>query len=307
MRRSLHVMTGILLCALAQSSSPALAGTFHVAPTGSDTAAGTETAPWRTPQRAATAVHAGDTVVIHAGTYAGFTVTARGTAAAPIAFVAERDARVDGTLGAGRDGILVDGGAWIRIEGLHVSGATRAGIAALDCDHVTVRGSRIDASGKWGVFTAFCDDILVEDNEISRSAAQHGVYASNSADRPVIRRNKIWGNGMRGVHMNGDISMGGDGAITGAVVENNVITGNGALGGSGIPGDAVTDAVIRNNVLDDNHASGVSLYRIDGGAASVRNQVINNTIRMASDARWAINLQDGATGNVLRNITRVER
>jgi len=59
--------------------------------------------------------------------------------------------------------------------------------------------------------------------------------------------------------------------------------------------------VIRNNVLDGNHASGISLYRIDGGAPSTGNQVINNTIRMAGDARWAVNIQDGSTGNVLRN------
>lgn len=296
-----NLLCGTAALTLTITSGVAAADTFHVAPTGADTAAGTDTAPWRTIQRAADAVTAGDTVVIHAGTYAGFRVGARGTEDAPITFAGDDDARIVGSATADRDVVHVEGGAWIRIEGLHVSGATRAGISALDCEHITVRGNRVDANGRWGVFSSFCDDLLVEDNEISRSGTEHGVYASNSADRPVIRRNTIWGNGMCGVHMNGDINVGGDGVISGAIVEDNVIRDNGRRGGSAINGDGITGALIRNNVLDGNHASGISLYRIDGGAPSTGNRVVNNTVRMASDARWAVNIQDGSTGNVLRN------
>jgi len=282
------------------ASAGASATTWHVATTGNDSNGGTETAPFKTTQRAANAVAAGDTVLVHAGTYAGFVVTTSGTPSAPITFRGD-GAVIDGAVTANRDAILVDGASWIAFESLSVSGATRAGIAAEDCHHVTVRGSHIDRNGRWGVFSSFCDDLLVEDNEVSRSGTEHGIYASNSADRPVVRRNLIWGNGMCGVHMNGDINYGGDGVISGAVIEANVIRDNGALGGSGINGDGIRDAVIRNNVLDNNHASGVSLYRIDGGAGSTGNLVVNNTIRMASDARWAINIQDGSSGNTLRN------
>src|SRR5262249_41188317 len=63
----------------------------------------------------------------------------------------------------------------------------------------------------------------------------------------------------------------------------------------------VVDATIRNNVLDANHASGISLYQIDGGAPSTGNAVINNTIRMAHDARSAINIQNDSIGNTVRN------
>ena len=68
--------------------------------------------------------------------------------------------------------------------------------------------------------------------------------------------------------MNGDLSQGGDGVISGAVVEGNVIYDNGRAGGSGINGDGVQSSRIANNLLYDNHASGISLYRIDGGAAA---------------------------------------
>lgn len=279
----------------------ATAATWHVATTGNDAAAGTDTAPWRTIQRAADAVAPGDTVIIHAGTYTGFLVRARGTQAQPIAFVADGDVRIDGAATADRDAVHIEGASYVRVEGLTVTGAARAGISALDCDHITVRGNRVDANARWGIFSAFCDDLLVENNEASRSGTEHGIYASNSADRPVIRGNIVWGNGMCGVHMNGDINFGGDGVISGAIVENNLIYDNGTRGGSAINGDGVTGAVIRNNVLDNNHASGISLYMIDGGAPSSGNQIINNTVRMASDARWAVNIQDGSAGNVLRN------
>jgi uncharacterized protein (TIGR03382 family) len=293
----------IYACALATLAiaAPAAAATWHVAPTGDDAASGTASSPFRTIQRAADQVAAGDTVVIHAGTYAGFRVTARGTETAPIRFVGEGAARVVGSAPGDRDAVILAGAAWVTVEGLAVTGATRAGIAALDCHHITVRRNRVDANGRWGVFSSFCDDFVVEDNELSRSVSEHGVYASNSADRPVIRRNLIWGNGMCGVHLNGDIHFGGDGVISGAIVEANVIVDNGARGGSGINGDGVTGAVIRNNVLDRNHASGISLYRIDGGAPSTGNLIANNTVRMASDARGAINIQDRSTGNTIVN------
>jgi hypothetical protein len=266
--------------------------TYHVAPSG---------AQFTTIQQAADVATSGDTVIIHAGTYAGFLVTASGTESAPIVFRGDGTVQIDGSITGNRDAVRANGNAYVVFENLTVTGATRAGISAENCHHITVRTSRIDQNGRWGVFSSFCDDLLVEDNEVSRSGSEHGVYASNSADRPVIRRNTIWGNGMCGVHMNGDINYGGDGVISGAVVEGNIIRDNGALGGSGINGDGITNALIRNNVLDGNHASGISLYRIDGGAGSSSNKVINNTIVMASDARWAINIQDGSTGNTLRN------
>ena len=295
-------MRTLLLCALvAGAPSLASAATHHVAATGDDAAAGTAAAPWRTIQRAADLVVPGDTVIIHAGTYLGFRVGARGTEAAPIAFVGDGDVHIDGAATPARDAVHVEGAAWIRIEGLRVTGATRAGISALDCDHITVRNNRVDANGRWGIFSAFCDDLVVEDNEASRSGTEHGIYASNSADRPVIRRNLIWGNGMCGIHLNGDVNFGGDGVISDAIIEANVIRDNGIRGGSAINGDGVTGALIRNNVLDGNHASGISLYRIDGGAPSTGNRIVNNTVRMASDARWAINIQDGSAGNTLVN------
>jgi hypothetical protein len=290
-----------LIVIIVGSSAFAHAETWHVSTTGDDASAGTEAAPWRTIQHAANEAAAGDTVLVHDGTYVGFVVETRASEAAPLTFKADGEVLIDGAATVERDAILIQGGSHIVIEGFTVTGAARAGIAALDCDHITVRRNRTDQNGRWGVFTGFCDDLLIESNETSRSGTEHGIYASNSADRPVIRNNVSWGNARCGIHLNGDVNFGGDGVISDAVVEGNVIYDNGRDGGSGINGDGLVDAVIRNNVIDGNHASGISLYMIDGGEPSTGNLVINNTIRMASDGRWAINIQDGSTGNTLRN------
>ncbi len=295
-----HFAVGLFACAALPAS--ARASTYHVSTAGDDSAAGSAMAPWRTVQHAADVVQAGDAVVIHAGTYAGFQVDARGTQAAPISFTGDGGTvTIDGTMTADQDAIHIENASWIEIHGLTVVHATRAGISALTSDHVFVRDNRVDQNGKWGVFSGFCESFVVEGNEVSRSGTQHGIYASNSADNPVIRNNTIWGNAMCGIHINGDISQGGDGVISNAIVEGNFIHDNGALGGSGINADGVVGATIRNNVLDANHASGISLYQTDGGAPSTGNAVVNNTIRMASDARSAINIQNNSTGNVVRN------
>ena len=81
-----------------------------------------------------------------------------------------------------------------------------------------------------------------------------------------------------------------DGTISFATVEKNVIWENGVGGGSGINCDGVDDSIFRNNLLYSNHASGISLYEIDGAHGYSRNMVYNNTIVMASDGRWAVNI-----------------
>ena len=103
--------------------------------------------------------------------------------------------------------------------------------------------------------------------------------------------------------MNGDVSQGGNGLIVNALVEKNVIYDNGRQGGSGINADGVQNSRFINNLLYNNHASGISLYRIDGAAGSTNNLIAHNTITMASDARWALNIQNGSTGtSVVNNI-----
>ncbi|HEX2439540.1 MAG TPA: right-handed parallel beta-helix repeat-containing protein [Methylomirabilota bacterium] len=302
--RFLAALLPTLVLAGAAVADAAPLRTFYVATTGNDGFDGSLGAPWRTMQHAANVVRAGDQVIVRAGHYAGFNLETSGTAADPILFSADPGVIVD-TPNPVRtqDGINLEGASWIVVEGFTVLGMPRTGIRSVTNAHVTIRRNVGDSNGRWGILTGFSDDLLIEDNEMSRSVAEHGIYVGNSGDRPIIRRNHVWGNSGNGIHMNGDLSQGGDGIISGAVVEANVIHGNGRTGGSGINGDGVQSSRIVNNILYDNHASGISLYQIDGGAPSRNNVVAHNTIIQAADGRWAINIKDGSTGNhVVNNI-----
>ena len=156
-------------------------------------------------------------------------------------------------------------------------------------------------TGRTGIFLAFVDDALIEGNR-SYNNGEHGVYCSNSGDRPVVRGNVIYDNANCGLHMNGDLSAGGDGIISGAVVENNVIYGNGAGGGSAINNDGVTDSIFRNNLLYANQAGGFAVFQENGAVCSQNNKYYNNTVVQADDGRWAFNIaQAGCTGNKVFN------
>jgi hypothetical protein len=73
----------------------AVPAVFYVATTGSNSSVGDSAHPWQTLQYAADHVAAGDTVVVRAGNYAGFYLTADGTAAARITFSGEAGATVN--------------------------------------------------------------------------------------------------------------------------------------------------------------------------------------------------------------------
>ena len=284
------------------TASAAQATTYYVATSGNDGNPGTLSQPWKTLQHAADRIVAGDTVRVRAGNYAGANFETPGTAARPIvleAYTGESPA-ITADNPVTPDGINLEGASYMTVQGFTVNGRTRAGIRAVTCNHVTIRNNRMDANGYWGILTGFCDDLLIDHNVTSRSVRQHGIYVGNSGDRPVIRRNFVWGNTGSGIHMNGDESQGGDGIISGAIVEANTINGNGTSG-SGINMDGVQNSVIRNNLLYNNHASGISLYQIDGGGPSTGNRVLNNTVIVASNGRWALNIQDGARNTTLRN------
>src|SRR5690606_38619814 len=106
------------------------------------------------------------------------------------------------------------------------TGMPRAGVRSVGsvgnfAKFVTIRNVHAYDNGKWGIFTGFVDDLFIENNETSGSAIEHGIYVSNSGDRPTIRGNVSWGNRANGIHMNGDASLGGDGIISGALVSGN--------------------------------------------------------------------------------------
>jgi len=284
-------------------AAPVSAADYYVKNGGNDALDGLSLAnAWATLQHAADTVGPGDTVHVQNGNYAGFYQSNSGAAGNPITFLAESPAvQITADNGTTPDGINIEGAAYVVVDGFTVNNRTRAGIRTALSQFVTIRNCRCGYNGRWGIFSGFADDLTIEDNETHHSVLEHGIYVSNSGDRPIIRRNVSYSNYAAGIHMNGDLSQGGDGQISDALVERNVIYDNGVGGGSAINMDGVSDSVVRNNLLYDNHASGISLFQIDGADGSQNNLVINNTIVNAANGRWCININTGSTGNTLRN------
>jgi hypothetical protein len=299
-------LTTLVLVGVAAAQADA--AQFFVAPTGNDESSGTATAPWRSLQHAAEIVGPGDRVTVRAGSYAGFHLETSGTVGAPIEFIAEPGVVVNQPNSIRpQHGINLENASHVILDGFTVTGMERAGVRSVGVDgdtfasHVTIRNVRSYDNGFWGILTGYVHDLVIENNETSGSAIEHGIYVSNSGDRPIIRNNKSWGNDKNGIHINGDIDQGGDGIISDALVSGNIIFDNGTHGGSAINMDGVQNSRIDNNLIYNNHASGISLYQINGGGPSTGNIVVNNTVHQAGDGRWALNIRDGSTGNTALN------
>ena len=287
--------------------------TYYVSPDGSDSSPGSVKFPWHTLQHAANSARPGDIVLVEPGEYAGFVLgwdlpqgARGGEKGAPITYMAMPGATITDRNRRTQDGIDLEPGCpYINIEGFTVKNTTggigRAGIRVTGSDHVRIIGNVCLDNGDWGIFTSHSSDLDIERNIAGRSKKQHGIYVSNSSDHVIVRGNWCFENANCGLHMNGDLSQGDSGLITNALVEYNVIYGNGKHGGSAINCDGLQDSIIRCNLLYDNHSSGISLFKIDASQGAKRNWIVNNTIVMAADSRWALNIKDESTDNTVCN------
>ncbi|WP_437835721.1 right-handed parallel beta-helix repeat-containing protein [Sorangium sp. So ce1153] len=302
MNSALSLLTFI---AVALIHGPAAATTFYVDDTGDDANDGlTPRTAWATLQHAVDTIGPGDTALVLEGLYEGCRIESSGEAGRPKTLRAAPpwgavvvEPGPNNQHGSNIEVELFDGVVehWV-IDGFEIVDGPRSGVDVRGTRDITVQKCHVHDSGRTGIFTAFSDGVVVQYNE-SELNGEHGVYISNSGDFPVVRGNLLHDNFASGVHMNGDRTITpGDGLISFATVEANVIWENGVGGASAINCDGVSDSVIRSNLLYRNHASGLSLYAIDGSEGSSRNEVYNNTIVMAEDSRWVVNIPESPEG-----------
>jgi hypothetical protein len=314
--RSYRSVTLILAIAAAVGAGARTgsAATYYVSPIGFDSNPGTSAAPWRTLQKAAAVMVAGDTALIANGEYPGGIVQTRdGTAVAPITFRAVNVGRaiVRGDQTANRDAIFLDQAHYLVLHGLTVQRANRAGIRISLSNFVTVQYCRFLNNGRWGIFTDYSDDLRLQYNECAFSALEHGIYVSNSGDRPIIFGNNVHDNNASGIQINADplllepsLGKRGDGITENAIVAMNVVSNNGAAGGAAINLASVRGGRISNNLLFNNKAGGISGW--DDGAGiqwGTKNLLImHNTIYFRpGEGRYCVSLKNGSTGNTIVN------
>ncbi len=284
----------------------AVGSTYYVSPKGKDTNMCTEKQPCREIRKALTLVKAGDIVFVTNGKYKGFDLKSiNGTTDAPITIKAQgTDVEIMTTTDRvdNRDTVHIGpSSSYIVLDGIRSFNANRAAVRVDASSHITIKNSIFGNNAKWGIFTNHSDDLLIENNETYGSKVEHGIYVSNSGDRPVIRGNRSHDNYICGIHMNGDVSQGGDGIISGAIVENNIVYNNGRGGGAGINMDGTQDTIVRNNILYNNHAGGITMYKIDAAQGPKNNQVYHNTIDMASDGRYDVLVSQSNGSNSIHN------
>ncbi|WP_170319312.1 right-handed parallel beta-helix repeat-containing protein [Polyangium spumosum] len=316
---------------------------FRVSPLGNDVNDCSDAHPCRQIQRGVKLATApGDVLLVEDGEYERFTVDGlRGEPGRPITiFAIGRRAMVNPDRDCKnkyhcRDNIILRNARHVVLDGIASQGAPRAAVAVFYGKNVTIRNGSYFDNGRWGIFSSFADDLTIEHNETRRSRREHGIYVSNSGDRPVIRANVVRDNDGCGIQINADMREKpevdkygkplydgvADGLVTGASIERNLIIGNGsgALAnqnkrrGAAINLDGVHDSIVQGNVLYDNAASGIAAFGDEDGTEVDKDAdgdgrfgpkgltIAHNTVVMPSGARHALQLRLSVGPNVVRN------
>src|SRR6266478_2212569 len=170
--------------------APAAGTTFYVSPSGSDSASGSSGAPWRTIQKAADTLNAGQTAIIAAGTYGErVRITRSGTQASPITL------QVASGAVAKLLGFDITGNSW-QVNGFDISTQTNGsdgfGIYVTGtASYVTLQTNYIHELCHEGIFMdAGVTHVSVLNNRIWR-AEMAGVSADGTYD--LIQGNEVWG------------------------------------------------------------------------------------------------------------------
>lgn len=289
------------------SISAQAARDIFLAPTGSDSAAGTLASPYASFTKAISVAAAGDTIYARGGTYnlnAQLTITKAGTAALPFklfAYQNESPVLNFATEPAGKRGVQIDTDYW-HIKGLTIQNAADNGVFISGSNNTLERllvhhnqdsGVQIAAGGTRRPSNNL---ILNVDSYLNYDPANHGENADGFAVKfrgvgpgNVIRGSRAWGNSDDGIDFWG--------CESGVVVENTWCYANGfnifsdtawAGDGNGIKlGHDSGTHTIRNNAFWGNRLNGVDVngnalndvdptIPITHGVSVVNNTAYNN-------------------------------
>jgi hypothetical protein len=234
-----RLATSLLGAMLLAIGTHALAATYYVAPAGDDSAAGTQTQPWRTLQRAVRGANPGDTVLVSSGTYReAITFTRSGSAGSKIVFksTGSQPAVLDGQgLSIAQYGALVgfNNVSYIRLEGLEIRNSPAYNVwVGGESHHLELVGLDIHNGSSSGIWL---------DGPKNR-AAMSVISGNHVHDHPMggitvwsatggyymIENNEVWAN--KGTANYDAIQVGGGDAGTHhIVVRNNFVHDNGSV------------------------------------------------------------------------------
>ncbi|HKR66889.1 MAG TPA: right-handed parallel beta-helix repeat-containing protein [Thermoanaerobaculia bacterium] len=205
------------------------AATFYVATSGNDANPGTLAAPFRTINKAATRVVAGDVVEVRGGTYTGpVSISSKGTSAARIIFrsYAGETAIIDGT-GTAPDTnlVLFYNAEYVDFVGFDVRNATKIGVCGYPAKFTRVLNNKIHGSWTNGIyFGANSTDLTIDGNEVYDNGQNNKNHTFPNGGWPqalsvgntnnaTITNNKVyrnWGEGIDFIVATGGLARGNE-------------------------------------------------------------------------------------------------
>jgi hypothetical protein len=213
------------------TSTPTPSGsTFYVSPTGSDSAAGNSSTPWRTIQKAADSLKAGQTAIVSAGNYAErVSITRSGTLASPIT-------------------LQVATGADVQLLGFDLSGSNWV-LSGFDISTQT------NGSEGYGIYVTGSASYDTIENNYIHELCHEGIFMDPSVSHISVLTNRMWRAEMAGAQVDGTYEL----------IEGNEVWGTqqypasagGIYSGCTIGGGADADAFRffgQHNVFRSNNA-----------------------------------------------------
>ena len=283
----------------------AFAATYYVSPNGSDGNNGSSGAPFRTIQKAANVVNAGDIVIVKNGTYTGGTIVVNmargGTASGWITFKSENQwgAVIDGQNNSSDYCINFTSNAnYVRIEDFEIRGCGYAGVLSNESAHdvyifnnkihdiadgIVVPESPTGSVGRGGVFQGASTSYHTYDSNIfytiGRTPNDPPIYQDYGHDHGIYIRgtnSKIFNNVFWDMHAGYPIQVAPE-VDTLDIVNNTFIAGNPERD-SGILLWNGTNINIENNIFANFNSFGVECFIYTTSNITSRNNLSTNAI-----------------------------
>jgi hypothetical protein len=275
---------------LAQAGGAQAAGCDRIAaPGGSDDAAGTEAAPYRTLQRLTSSLDAGQTGCLRAGSYGGDETSLEKPGTGLTSYPGER-----ATITAFLE--VEPGARGAHVNHLNFDTATSGNEVGvkLQADNTVFSDNQVTKGGRGICLSAASSGpatgIIIEHNHIydcgpSKSKWDHQIYLVHSRGA-IVRWNILSGNaGGWGVHLFTDAD--------GSVIEHNVIDGNrGGVIFAGDDGDTSDRNIVRNNAITYSGPRWNIESSWSGGPSGSGNVASNNCL-YSPDGDGGVATEDG--------------
>lgn len=294
--------------------------TYYVATTGSDGAAGSSSAPWKTLSKAMSAsLKAGDEVVVRSGTYnESLTIQKSGSASGYITIRSEVEGGAKIVASGSNNGINIAGN-YIIVKGFDVKGAGSHGIMANNVHHTQVLNNTVHDAAASGIQYNYSDFITIDGNTTYNNASSgwfsgisiyenRNIAGDTSASvRTFVRNNVSYDNVTKsGGHSDGNGIIIDDFNSTqnssyspykgGTLVEGNLVYSN---GGKGVAVHWSDNVTVRNNTSwhnnVDNQNSGT--WRGEFSNQDSSNTTWVNNIAVADPTRNSNNTAIGDYGD----------